>query len=283
MAEEVKEPAMDDKSSKVQTPAAPTMDESEGGSSETLDGEDIDDVLTLLNIVDKEIGGNGEIAGIPDELRNSFKYIVDKLIFVRDLFEDPLWKSILDDMADQKEDGKTPSVEVAIARNIPLEKLQTLAESEDYEGTQTELTSNMEAGKKAEEEEMAYEANFEASKKAGEEYAAEMGYDEDEKNSLFQLVLDLLKITADGILTIDEFRKVDKMRNYDKDIEDLRSQIKPKETKEVLPDKSSVDAKIKTQIPKVNKPANGPGIGSLSAYQNVATDVTQIGSRRRGK
>ncbi len=60
--------------------------------------------------MDEQIGGKGGIAEIPDALRGSIKYLVDQLTFVKGLFEDPLWMSILDDLADQKEDGKTPSV-----------------------------------------------------------------------------------------------------------------------------------------------------------------------------
>lgn len=283
MAEEIKEPVIEKKTPEQNVDTAPLEDKSVDQVSDSLDGEDIDDALVLLNIMDKEVGGKGEIAGIPEDMRSSIKYLVEKLVFVRDLFDDPLWKAILDDMADQKEDGKTPSVEVAIARNIPLEKIQTIAESEDYEGAQNELTSNLVSKKQAEEEDAQYEASFEESKKAGEAYAAEMGYDDAQKNELFQHVLDLFKIMADGKLTVNEFKQVDKMRNYDKDVEDLRSQIQPKEAKEVLPDKASVEAAITKKEVKPKNNANTPGIGSMGAYQNIGTDVTKVGSRRRGK
>lgn len=285
MAEEIKDTVIDEKTPGQDAAIAPKEDKPVEQETETLDAEDIDDALTLLNIMDREIGGKGEIGVIPEEMRGSIKYLVEKLVFVRDLFEDPLWKSILDDMADQKEDGKTPSVEVAIARNIPLEKIQTLTESEDYEGVQGELSSNITAKKQSEEEEVEIEASFEESKKALDEYSAKMGYDEERINELSQTALDLFQILADGKISVVEWEKVDKMQNYDDDIEDLRSQIQPKEAKEVLPDKSSVDATIKTQTQtkQTSKPpVNTPGIGSMGAYNNVGTDITNIGKRKRG-
>jgi len=283
MAEEIKTPEIE-KTPEQNATTAPVVDKPVDENPESIDAEDFDDALMLLNIMDKEVGGKGEISGIPEDMRNSIKYLVEKLIFVRDLFEDPLWKAILDDMADQKEDGNTPSIEVAIARNIPLDKIQAITESEDYEGVQNELSSNLTAKKQAEEEEAQYEASFEESKKAGEEYAAKMGYDEDEKNALFQHVLDMLKITADGKLTVKEFELADKMRNYDKDTEELRSQIQEKEAKEVLPDKASIETAVAAN--KKEKPKsriNTPGIGSMSVYDNAVTDITKIGSRNRGK
>ena len=283
MAEQVKETTEMSKTPGENAETAPVEDKTVEQPSETLDAEEtIDEALIVLNAIDQTIGGKGEIAEIPAELRGSIKSLVENLVFVREMFEDPLWKSILDDMADQKEDGQTPSLEVAVARNIPLEKIQTLSESEDYAGIQGELASSLQAKKTSEEEDAAYEATFEDSKKAGEEYAAEMGYDEEERNELFQFVLDLFSVMADGKLTKEEFKKVDKMRNYDRDIEDMRSQITTTETKEVLPDKASVEASVtKAKETKPSGPVNTPGMGSMSAYDNATTDVTQIGKRKR--
>lgn len=281
MAEETMEQSAEKSTADVKT--APIEDKTETSPGETLDAkETIDETLMILNVIDKQNGGTGEIAEVPDGLKSAIKSLIDNLILVRDLFEDPLWKAILDDMADQKEDGKTPSVEVAIARNIPLENLQNLADSEDYEGIQNELTSSIAAKKETEKMESDYESSFEESRKAGEEYAAEMGYNDDEKNALFQFVLDIFNVLADGKLTKEEFRKVDKMRNYDKDTEDLRSQIQPEGGKEVLPDKASVEAAMQAK-PKMQTPQkqSGPGLGSMGAYSNVNTDITQVGSRKR--
>lgn len=300
MAEETKKPdttqekpiTVDDKDKtpkvKVdkETKVAPAEDKpaEKPESTEAPDAEDISDVLILLNLLDKEKGGKGEISEIPNDLRGSIRDLVDIMSFIEGRFEDPLHKAIFDDLYDQEQDGKTPSVEVAIARNIPLAKLQELADSEEYEGTQGALAETIDGNKKAEEEEVVNAANFDESQKAGEDYATEMGYDEAEKNALFQMVLDLFKIMADGKLTKEEFAKVDKMRNYDKDIEGLRSQVSDQGSKEVLPDQASVDAVIQKPQPTAPKaPANAPGMGSMDAYMNPATDVTKIGSRRRGQ
>ena len=266
---------------KKESATAP-MDESADGSVEAPEAKDIDDTLMLLNLMDKEIGGSGNIAEIPESLSGSIKYLIEKLVFVRDLFEDPIWKALLDDMADQKEDGQTPSVEVAIARNIPIEKITQLAESEDYESAQSGLSENLSMQKKAGEEDAEYEASFNESQKAGEEYAAEMGYDEARKNQLFQKVLDLFKVMSDGKLTKAEFAEVDKMLNYGPDTESLRNQLSEQGSKEVLPDKASVESTMSNkQTPQIAKPV-GPGMGSMDAYNDTGVDLTQIGKRKRG-
>lgn len=246
------------------------------------DTEDIDEVLELLNIMDEEVGGKGGITNIPDEMRGSIGYLVDKLNFVRDLFEDPLWKSVMDDLADQKEDGKTPSVEVAIARTIPLEKLQELADTEDYEGAQSAVADNLAQTKAMEDEEAVYEANFNESQKAGEEYAADMGYDEEQKNELFQMVLDLFKIMGDGKLTKEEFEKVDKMRTFDTVTKDLQEQISTRDAKEVLPDQASMEATNITQPPKRETPTSTPGMASLGNLTGT-TDFLKTGKNRYNK
>lgn len=269
-----------------ETTIAPPADETTGSATETPDVEDVEDVLALLNSLDGEIGGKGEITEIPDALRGSIKYMVNAMNFIRDRFADPKHKAILDDLYDQEEDGKTPSLMVAIARTFlseDIDKIKELADSEDYESAQTELSDALSASKAMEEEDAVLDANYEETKKAGEAYAAEMGYDEAETSALFQVVLDLLKITGDGKLTIEEWRMVDKMRNYDKDTEDLRSQIPSGNAKEVLPDQASVEAAI--QKPKSSTPRenSGPGLSSMSAYDNVGTDITQVkGQKRRG-
>ena len=258
---------------------APVKDET---TVEAPEADDIKDVIALLNILDTNTGGKGAIAEIPEALRGSVKYLVDQLTFIKDLFADPLYMAILDDLADQKEDGTTPSVEVAIARNIPMEKLQALAESEDYEGAQGELTDNLAMQKQVGEEDAQYEANFTQSQKAGEEYAAEMGYDEARKNELFQKVLDLLTIMGDGVLTKVEFADVDKMLNYGPDTESLRAQLSEQDSKEVLPDQASVEATISgTRKPAPSKPTTGPGMQSLGSYDDVNAKITGTGKRKR--
>lgn len=265
-----------------QTETAPVLDKTE---STPLDAEEaidtLDEVLMILNVIDQERGGKGEITEIPEALQGSLNALIEDLKFVRGVFEDPLWEAILDDMADQKEDGKTPSVEVAIARNIPLENIQGLAESEDYEGVQNELTSSMAAKKQSEEEEVELGAGFEESMKALDEYVATMGYDEERKNALAQTALDLFKIVADGKIMGAEWEKIDKMQNYDGDMADMIAQIPSDKVKEVLPDKSSVDAAPVAKEPTRSAPVTGPGMSSMNAYNTPTVDVTQIGSRKR--
>lgn len=264
--------------------AAPAMDETamESGSTEAPDAEDIGEMLAVLNVADEEVGGKGGITDVPGNLRKPIGYLVDKLLFLRQLFDDPKWQALVDDLHDQREDGKTPSVEVAIARTIPLEKLQELADTEDYEGVQSELAVSLEAKGQEAEAEAQFAEKFQASQKAGDEYAAEMGYDDAEKNALFQVVLDLFKVMGDGVLTKDEWSKVDKLRNYDKDVADLKSQIETQGSKEALPDQASMDAAINAskQPKQAPKPVNAPGMSSMSAYEN-ATDITSIGKRKR--
>jgi len=272
MAEEIKKDESvtvnnDNKTTGIekQTTVAPTKEktmEGEGGPGK----EDFNNVLEILNMMDSEVGGKGKITEIPEDLKASIKYLVDKLIVVRDAFADPMWKSLLDDMADQAEDGKTPSVEVAIARTVPMEKLQELADNEEYEGAQSELADNLAAKQKTEDEDAMYDQNFQKTQEAANAYAEKMGYDETRKNVLLQKVFDLYKVMADGILTEHEFSEVDKMLNYDTDTADLRSQIESgKSEKEVLPDQSSVDATIKASQEKPVKKSNSvPGLGSMN-------------------
>lgn len=267
------------------TTIAPVMDETTEAADDTgeaPESEDISDIIALLNIMDQESGGTGEIQEVPAALKGSIKFLIDKLIFVRDMFEDPLWKKILDDMADQKEDGSIPSIEVAIARTIPLDKLQELADSEDYEGAQTGLADNLAKTKSMEDEDAMYEENFNQSQAAGEKYAARMGYDEERKNALFQKVLDLFRVMGDGKLTEKEFEEVDMMLNYKPDTEALRDQIgENPDPKEVLPDKASVEAAMTEGGKPIERPrSTGPGLESLSEF-DVGVDVTDIGRRKR--
>lgn len=248
------------------TTVAPIKDETtEGGAvTEAPDAEDFSDVINLLNTLDTDIGGKGEISEIPDALRGSIKFLVDQLIFMRDVFEDPLFKAILDDLADQKQDGKTPSMMVAIARTIPGEKLQELADNEDYAGMQSELANELAMKKQAEEDEAAYMEGFEESQKAGESYAARMGYDESRKNELFQKVFDLFKIMGDGKLTEAEFEDIDKMLNYGPDTEALRAQIEQQDAKEMLPDQASIESAMQAPKKEMSRQnTNVPGLGSM--------------------
>lgn len=263
-------------------------------TTDAPEAEDFSTVIEILNAVDRDmLQGKGEITEIPGPMQGSLKYIIEQMVFLRDLFEDPLWKAIMDDLVDQKEDGRMPSILVAFARNVPMEKFEAIADNEDYIGAQQELADNMameeENRMKAEEEDAMFEEGFQASKAAGMEYAEEMGYDEAQTNELFQFMLDFYKIVGDGKLTKDEWSKVDKMRNYDKDMEDMRAQMPADDkAKEVLPDQASLETEMAPPPPKRHgNMGGGMKIGMESmvspnarAYENVGTDVTQIGKRK---
>lgn len=260
---------------------APNKDQ----TTDAPDSGDISDIISLLNLLDKETGGKGEITDVPKSMLGSIKYLVDKLTTIKDIFADPLFAAILEDMVDQAEDGKTPSVQVAIARNVPLSSLQELADNEEYETIQDELAEELAKSKNIEDEDAKYEEGFGKSIEAGKKYAQTMGYDETEQNALFQFMLDMYKMLGDGILTEKEWSDADKLRNYDRDIADLKSQIKPaSETKEVLPDKASIESAIQPKPTKQTQaPVNAPGMGSMAAYMNPTTDVTAVrGQGRRG-
>jgi hypothetical protein len=281
--EGVKAPNVTDQSkpTEVQSNAevAPETDE----TIDAPDAGDFTDIISLLNLFDKEIGGKGEIANVPAELMGSIKFLVDKLTFIKDMFADPKFKAIIDDMADQAQDGKTPSLDVAIARNIPLAKLQELADTEDYEGVQQELADELDEMKKKGEEDSMYEANFNEFQKGIKEFCTEKRYDDAEKDALSKFILDIMKIFGDGKLTKNEVAQFDKMRNYDKDTEALQSQlVKQPETKEVLPDMSSVESAIsKPRTTPPTTPVNQPGMASLGAYSTPGTDVTAVRGQNR--
>ena len=63
-------------------------------------------------------------------LQGNLKQLQQKYEGAKERIIQLLYKEILDDMVDQKEDGKIPSVKVAIARCIPLEELQDIADNE---------------------------------------------------------------------------------------------------------------------------------------------------------
>lgn len=253
-----------------------------GEATEAPGAKDFSDVLMLLNIMDKEVGGKGMITELPEDLRGSIEYMAKALTFVKDRYDDPLYKDIMDDMFDQEEDGQTPSLEVAIARNISIERLQELADSEDYAGAQGDLADGIAAQAQTDEEDAQYDANFQASQQAGEEYATEMGYDEARKNQLFQEVMDLLTVFGDGVLTKDEFAKVDKILNYGPDTEALRNELSNQGSKEVLPDQASIDAATDSanQVPAPKAKIDTPGLESLN-YSEPA--YLKTGQKRFGK
>lgn len=252
----------------------------EGGEEEALSGDDITDVITILNAIDSDLGGKGEIKSIPPELVSVMKSLVQKLIVLRDVSEDPLWKAILDDIVDQKEDGSPASLKVAIARNVPLQELMDLAENEDYAGAQKSLGDKLNADKEMAAEDERISMNFDKSKANFEAYCAKNNYDEAEKSALWEKVSMLMRVFGDGLLTEGEFAEVDKMRNYDSDIAGMKAQIPAENKKEVLPDKASIDASI---YPAAKKPASYQPRNQIESMAANAplVDVTDIGKRKR--
>lgn len=259
--------------------AAPIVDKPTAGGEEAPDAEDITNVVMLLNEIDKAEGGTGEISDIPQEMRGVVKSVLGKMVSLRDAFLDPLFKDVMDDMVDQGEDGKTPSLLVAIARNVPLEDLQELADNENYENIQVAVDDRISKQKKDQEDEESLLANFEESQKAIDAYAEKNGYDEAEKEGLYSEIKAFMDIFADGVITEAELEKFDKMRNYDADINALKESMPQERKKEVLPDKASIGAPASASVQEKQRPMNS--LEQMAAMQSGQTDITDVGKRKR--
>jgi len=263
-----------------ETQTAPIEDEPVEAEKPTdaPDEKDVTMVINILNELQKINGGNGDIADIPPELFGVTKFILDKMIALKDAFDDPLFKEVLDDMVDQKDEGQTPSMLVAVARKIPMEELQDLADNEDYAGAQSVIGEGLNNQKQEQADQETMSVNFDKTKAEFEAYCKDNNYNDEERAALWKKVVMLMKVFGDGYISKNEFSEVDKMRNYDKDMESMRSQIPEEPKKEVLPDKASVDAVINPPAKKPYKPANSiEGMGSMQP----GVDVTKIGSRKR--
>lgn len=239
-------------------------------TSKTTTGNDIDDVLAILNEINQISGGKGNIANIPNELHSPIKFLIEKMITIRDAFDDPLFKDVLDDMDEQRQSGQVPSLLVAVARNVPMEELTKLADDENYEDVQSAVNDRVSKMKESEDSERALYANFDKSKKAIDAYCAKMGYDENRKKTLYARIAKLRDIFADGLITEEEVGEIDKIDNYDSDIAAIQSQIPAGETKTVLPDQASINRSIAEQSAPKQTPQ--PSIGSIQTqpdYMNV--------------
>lgn len=277
---EVKTPAVE-VSKEVST--APVTDKPVGAAaSDAPDEKDISDVIKLLNEIDSMNGGKGDISEIAPNLVGTVKFLLDKMIALRDAFQDPLFKSVLDDMVDQQEDGKTPSLLVAVARNAPMEELQGIADNENYADVQGAVDEQLANTKAASDAEEAMFGNFEESQKEGQAYADEMGYDETQSQKLFKTAMDWFSILGDGKITKKEWGDIDNMRNYKKDTEELRSQIPEAPVKEVMPDKDSIAA---TQAEKTNKKKTTPtnSLERLGATTPGLGGFENVGKKRYGR
>nr|WP_319265287.1 hypothetical protein [uncultured Draconibacterium sp.] len=267
---EVKTPAPVNEPAPVEDKPAPAPE-----ASEAPDGDDITNVVMLLNEFDKIAGGKGEITELPENIMGPVKFLVDKMVALRDAYYDPLFKAILDDMVDQQEDGMTPSVKVAVARTIPLEEIQQLADNEEYGAVQQGLADSKTA---ADEESKADEelfAKLDKSKENHAAYCSEMGYDEAESNALWEEYMTFLNAQADGEITKTEWQKFDKQRNYDPDMAALKAQLPQEPTKTVVPDKASVDTSRISQP----KTANNKSTDAM-AYAQQGTDYANVGKRK---
>ena len=244
------------------------------------DKEDISDIIGMLNEMSSITGeGEGGIKDVPAEMRPVIRFMIQKMVALRDLFKDPLFKIILDDMVDQAEDGKEPSALVAFVRNVSRDEYEELADSEDYEGAQGRVSSQLSDMETAKQSESELLDKFNESQEAGKRFAKSMGYDDQEIVKLFSFAFEWFKILGDGVISENEWAKVDKMRNYDADVDALKQRMPQAPRKEVLPDKSSM-ASAPMPTRGTTAPAATNSIERMGAMASPAEDITQVGKRR---
>lgn len=263
-----------------QASVQPMPEEPNVAQGSAPDQEDISDIIGMLNEMAGISGGEEKISDVPQNMRGVIRFMIQKMIVMRDLFKDPLYKIILDDMADQAEDGKTPSLLVAFVRNVPRDEYEELADSEDYESAQGRVSSqlsDMDTAKQSEDELL---DKFNESQEAGKRFAKSMGYDEQEIVKLFGFAFEWFKILGDGVISENEWAKVDKMRNYDADVDALKQRMPQAPRKEVLPDKSSMgSAPMPTRGTAALTATNS--IERMGAgMANPTEDITQVGKRK---
>lgn len=241
------------------------------------DEQDIERVLMVLNELNQVRGRKGNISGIPPELLDVVKDVIEMITTIRDAYEDPLFKDVLDDMNDQRMNGQVPSLLVAVARNVPMEELQRVADDEGYEDVQMAVSDRVSKEKEDQESEKALYGNFDTSKKNIDDYCSEMGYDDARKQTLYATIGMLRNCFADGLLTKEEIAKIDKIDNYDGDIETLKSKVAPAgAVKTVLPDKASIDESMTAT--KKAPVASGNSIQSTANFNTP--DYLNTGKRR---
>ena len=263
-----------------QASAQPMPEDPNAVQGSAPDEEDISDIIGMLNEMSSITGeGEGGIKDVPAEMRPVIRFMIQKMVALRDLFKDPLFKIILDDMVDQAEDGKEPSALVAFVRNVSRDEYEELADSEDYEGAQGRVSSQLSDMDTAKQSESELLDKFNESQEAGKRFAKSMGYDDQEIVKLFSFAFEWFKILGDGVISENEWAKVDKMRNYDADVDALKQRMPQAPRKEVLPDKSSMAS---AQMPTrgITAPAATNSIERMGAMASSAEDITQVGKRR---
>ena len=263
-----------------QASALPMPEDPNAAQGSAPDKEDISDIIGMLNEMSSITGeGEGGIKDVPAEMRPVIRFMIQKMVALRDLFKDPLFKIILDDMVDQAEDGKEPSALVAFVRNVSRDEYEELADSEDYEGAQGRVSSQLSDMETAKQSESELLDKFNESQEAGQRFAKSMGYDDQEIVKLFSFAFEWFKILGDGVISENEWAKVDKMRNYDADVDALKQRMPQAPRKEVLPDKSSMaSAPMPTRGTTVPSATNS--IERMGAMASPAEDITQVGKRR---
>jgi len=259
------------------SPADNAAAQETGKPAETIDEKDIANVIAVLNEMNKISGGTGDITELPPQLLGVTKFLIEKMSALRDAFEDPLFKAVLDDMVDQREDGQTPSLLVAVARNVSLEELQNLADGEDYAGIQESLRGQLDKAESDRVDEEALYAKFDKSKANVEAYCKKMGYDQARTKTLWDGINLLRDVFADGEITEAEAEKIDKMQNYDADMSNLRTQLPENPVKTVLPDKASMSESMEPKPAVKTTPSNS--IEAMAAAMPTQ-DYTQTGKRK---
>ena len=263
-----------------QASAQPMPEDPNAVQGSAPDEEDISDIIGMLNEMSSITGeGEGGIKDVPAEMRPVIRFMIQKMVALRDLFKDPLFKIILDDMVDQAEDGKEPSALVAFVRNVSRDEYEELADSEDYEGAQGRVSSQLSDMDTAKQSESELLDKFNESHEAGKRFAKIMGYDDQEIVKLFSFAFEWFKILGDGVISENEWAKVDKMRNYDADVDALKQRMPQAPRKEVLPDKSSM-ASAPMPTRGTTAPAATNSIERMGAMASPAEDITQVGKRR---
>lgn len=258
---------------------APGMDKSESGEqAATTDKNDISDVIDILKEIQSVTGGKGEITSIPPELLGIVRFLIEKMATLKNHFADPLFQAVLDDMVFQSEEGQTPSFLVAIARNVPMDELEAVADNENYGDVQKSVSDKITKEKEDGESEKELFDKFDKTKAEFEAYCQENSLSDEAKSALWGKTVMLMKIFGDGFISRKEFGEVDKMNNYDNDIAGLKKQLPEKPKKEVLPDKASIDAAINPVPAQKSQPRNA--METMAAMQ-PQTDVTEVGKRKR--
>lgn len=268
---------------KIEADVAPIVEGDKPIEEETeaLEAEDVDDLLMVLNSIDGATGGAGSIPEIPEAMRGVLKALIEKIKFLREVYDDPTFNDLLDDMSEQKEMGQTPSLLVAIARNIPFEDIQALADEENYEAIQNGVKERLDSQKNDADAENTLFENIDNSQKELDQFIAENNYDEARKAKLNEAAIMWSKIFGDGRITVDEWSKIDKQENYDSDMEGLRSQLPESSRKEVLPDQASMAAAndIAPKKAESYKPKNAiENAGMMNA--DTSSYIKKRGSKR---